>query len=205
MAWPGEIKAWDALKTRNTKDVEINACAFYDPLVTSYLLKCFGQDISISPTRHEICAQTQLGNFIVRELADYSRLSILGYLVYAKDKPLSGKLIRPSDVPGGGIFTKGTHVLPLDKLAERFNTEPGAFLDRGRELGGVRSGYGEFSLELYPFPRVPVVFVLWPGDEEFSSNASLLFDSSCSTHLPTDIIWATAMMSLGLMIYESLP
>jgi hypothetical protein len=42
--------------------------------------------------------------------------------------------------------------------------------------------------------------LLWKKDPEFTARAGLLFDSSARLHLPVDVIWSTAMMSLLAML-----
>jgi len=140
---------------------------------------------------------------LVSALGDYSRLSTLRYLIHASDLPLTGQLVRPSDLSGGGIFVKGTHVLPLDKIATYFADYRGDFLSIGKSLGGSELDYGDMSLKLLPFPRVPVVLIVWCGDDEFAPKASLLFDSSCGEHLSTDIIWSTAVMTVEMMLINA--
>jgi hypothetical protein len=90
----------------------------------------------------------------------------------------------------------------LDKTAEYFANNFNDFLSTGKSLGGSQLDYGDISLKLFPFPRVPVVLIVWSGDEEFSAKSSLLFDSSCVSHLPADIIWSTAMMAVEMMLIE---
>ncbi|MFW6216802.1 MAG: hypothetical protein ACOC3Y_03155 [Desulfohalobiaceae bacterium] len=36
-----------------------------------------------------------------------------------KDAQCTQRLLKPQDLPGGDIFAKGSHVLPLDELASR--------------------------------------------------------------------------------------
>ena len=95
---------------------------------------------------------------------------------------------------------KGTHVLPLDRIAKKYGSDIPAFLKRSRPFGGEELNYGDASLRFFPFPRVPVIIILWGNDGEFSSRSSLLLDSTCEVHLPLDIVWSTAMMSLVLML-----
>jgi hypothetical protein len=124
-------------------------------------------------------------------------------LIHASDVPLSDQLVHPADLPGGGIFVKGTHVLPLDKIARRFADHRCEFAANGKSLGGSQLDHGDMSVELLPFPRVPVVLIVWSGDEEFSPNASLLFDSNCVAHLPIDIVWSTAMLAIEMMLIDT--
>ncbi|MCP5002753.1 MAG: DUF3786 domain-containing protein, partial [Planctomycetes bacterium] len=56
---------------------------------------------------------------------------------------------------------------------------------------------------LFPFPRVQVVLIIWLGDDEFAPKSSLLFDSSCVSHLSTDIIWSAAMMVVEMMLINT--
>ena len=45
-----------------------------------------------------------------------------------------------------------------------------------------------------------MILLIWKEDDEFPARADMLFDSTCSEHLPTDIIWATAMISVLVML-----
>jgi hypothetical protein len=54
-------------------------------------------------------------------------------------------------------------------------------------------------VELLALPKVPVTLLLWTADDEFPARADLLFDATAPRHLPTDILWALAMLSLQLM------
>ena len=56
-------------------------------------------------------------------------------------------------------------------------------------LGGVKEDYGDVSVRFPALPRVPVVMVLWGGDEEFSPRLSVVFDASIDQHLPLDVIY----------------
>ena len=200
MVWPGEEKAWDILSGLDARDVTTNAKALFNPYDSTYALTCFGQDIRVSLKDRTIFGKSRLGMVLVTSLGDYSRLSILRYLVHAIDLPLSGRLVRPADLPGGDIFTKGTHIIPLDRAAAYFSNHSSEFLIVGQSLGGTQGDYGDISLNILSFPRVPVVLILWLGDEEFPSTASLLFDSSCVSHLPPDMIWSTSMMTVEMML-----
>jgi len=203
MIWLGEEKAWDILADLNARDVAINAKAFFNSYDSTYLLTCFGQDISISLRDRAISSVSKTGKFFVNYLGDYSRLSILRYLIHVKELPLSGQLVRPADLQGGDIFIKGSHILPLERAATYFSNCNNEFLNVGRSLGGTQHHYGDISLNIYPFPKVPVVLILWLGNEEFPSTVSLLLDSSCASFLPPDIIWSISMVTIAMMLINS--
>ena len=199
MSHPGEEKAWELLSQLDPKATEIRTGATFNSDNSTYELKCLGQDIHISLADREITAAFDLGKLLINDLGEYSRLSILSYLVTARDLPLSGELVRPADLPGGGIFGRGTHVLPMDKVAKRFGRDHERLLSIGKELGASVLDHGNVSLELFPFPRVPVTIIVWTGDKEFPPKAFLLCDSTCILHVPIDIVWSTAMMTVRIV------
>ena len=202
MTWPGEEQAWDLLFEIDPDEVQRNANIMYDEELSIYGLICFGQNIKVSLLDRNISGNSDTADTLINELGDYSRLSILNYLVNVKNVPLSEQLVRPTDLSGGDLFARGTHILPLDKIADLFNNDKDAFIKKGQELGGAQTEYGDMSLRLFPFPRVPIVLIVWSGDDEFPPRSSLLFDSSCTFHMPIDILWSTAMLTVKMMIHQ---
>jgi hypothetical protein len=200
MIWTGEKEGWDILHSLDPKDVTSKTGAAFVPDGTTYTLICLSQEINISLRDRNITSSSSSGAILINDLGEYSRLSILRYMSYARDMQLSGKLVKPADLPGGDFFSKGTHVLPLEKIIRKFENDLSGFLNTGESLGGIRLEYGDASLKLMPFPRVPVTIILWAGDDEFPAQGSLLFDSSCTSHMAIDILWSTAIMTIEMMV-----
>jgi len=196
----GEEKAWNILGERDPVEVCRNTIADYDDATGVYLLESFGMDIFIDPRERRIFGDAPEAGLLLDRLGYFSRLSILFYLTSAKNIPFSGRLVQPVNLKGGHIFFRGTHILPLDKLALKYGNDAGGFLKRGTALGGKQMNYGDVSVQLFPFPRIPVVVILWQEDEEFPPRTDLLFDSTCEFHLALDILWSTAMKSLLIMM-----
>jgi hypothetical protein len=88
----------------------------------------------------------------------------------------------------------------MDRLAKRFGRDHKQLLSIGEELGATVLDHGNVSLELLPFLRVPVTIIVWSGDKEFPPKAFFLCDATCTSQLPIDIIWSTAMMSVKLIL-----
>ncbi len=107
--------------------------------------------------------------------------------------------MKPENLKGGQLFASGTHVLPLDEVAEKYAADKAGYLEKGIELGGESTNYGDAALRIEPFPRLPVTLVLWLEDEEFPARAELMVDSSCTMHLPIDVIWSIAMTTVLLI------
>jgi hypothetical protein len=70
----------------------------------------------------------------------------------------------------------------------------------GARFGGVPAHHGDAALELRPLPKVPTTVILWTEDDEFPARADLLFDASAPLHLPLDILWSAAMMTVLVLI-----
>jgi hypothetical protein len=163
-------------------------------------MQSFGQEIVVDVSSFTIRSQTPLGEKILHGLGYFFDLACLWYLGKAKNKPLSGKLVSPASLSGGEIFQKGTHVLPLDQIASRYGNDFEGFYKKGAELGGRQLEHGDASLRLHPFPKVPVTIILWQADEDFPARVDMFFDATCEQHLPTDVIWSTAMTSVLIML-----
>jgi hypothetical protein len=59
-------------------------------------------------------------------------------------------------------------------------------VDAGKRLGGQPADYGDAAVTIPAFPRVPLTFVLWRGDKEFTPDGNILFDSTIPDYLPTE-------------------
>ena len=196
----GEEKAWNILRDLNPANVCRNAIASFDDATGIYLLKSFGMDLSVAPENRSVYSEAPYADLLLNRLGYFSRLSIPFYLTSAMNIPLTGRLVQPVNVKGGNIFFRGTHVLPLDKLALKYGNDKAGFVKRGTDLGGMQMNYGDASVKLFPFPRLPVVIILWEEDDEFPPRTDILFDSTCEFHLALDILWSTAMESLLIMM-----
>jgi len=192
----GEERAWETLTGLDPEHVCLRAGVTYEPSTGCFAVRVFSAGVIVSTRDGRVFGSSPEADALLERLAGHATLSLLWYLTSARDVPLSGRLVKPGDLGGGRIYERGTHVLPLHRVAEKYGTDVCAFLARGEELGGTRLGYADASLRLLPFPRVPVVVLLWKKDAEFAPRAGLLFDSSARYQLPVDIIWSTAMMSL---------
>jgi hypothetical protein len=196
----GEEKAWVILEGLQPRDVCSGAGVAYEESSRCYLLRSFGIDYTVSVDTRTIASNDQRSRLFLERYKDFFRLAVLWYLTSAKDIPASGRLIRPLDVKGGQRFFSGTHLLPLDRIEERFRDDKMAFIERGLRFGAEIASYGDAAVRLYPLPRVPVTIILWLQDEEYPARATLFFDSTVDFQLSlSDIVWSVAMMTTLVM------
>jgi len=119
-------------------------------------------------------------------------LLVLTYLSQAADIPAEGTWISEKDLPGGSLFFRGPHALPLGPLLARFAEDLPGFRRAAQALGGSGLPYGDAAYGFTALPRVPVGCLLWAGDEEFPARAGMLFDRTLGRHLPLDVVLALA-------------
>jgi hypothetical protein len=192
----GEEKAWVTLAGLRPCDVCSSAAVSYAEPSRTYLIRSFGIDFTVSLDTRTIASSDKRSGLFLERYKDFFRISILWYLTSAKDIPASGRLVRPLDVKGGQRFFSGTHLLPLDRIEERFGRDKMAFIERSLRFGAEIAAYGDAAVRLYPLPRVPVIVILWLQDEEYPARATLFFDSTVDFQLSlSDIVWSVAMMT----------
>ncbi len=113
---------------------------------------------------------------------------ILHYLVSAKGTPATNRFVTFRELPGCASYYPVFNQLAIKPILERFAGEPELLLDAAASLGGLRASYGDASVTVNAFSRVPVTIVIWRGDEEFPSSCTMMFDANVSDYLPTEDI-----------------
>jgi hypothetical protein len=193
-----EEKAWNVLLSCNPDEVCRRASVRFDKDLKGYIVRSYGIDFTVSLNEKKISCGSFHGDALLNAVGCFFRSSLLWYLIHAKDACLSGKLVKPENLKGGQLFARGTHVLPLDKVAEKYAADKAGYLKKGIAFGGEATNYGDAALRIEPFPRLPMTLILWLEDEEFPARAELMADSSCTMHLPIDVIWSIAMTTVLL-------
>lgn len=196
----GDQLAWALLVEKEPSLVCQQAGAQYDPVANKFSMQCFGQEVQVDVSSYTITSHSSLGEHVLHGVGYFFDLAVLWYLGKAIDIPPAGQLVSPASLSGGEIFQRGSHVLPMDQIAAQYGADFASFFKKGLALGGRQMAYGDASLRLLPFPRVPVTIILWGNDQEFPARADMFFDITCDRHLPTDVIWSTAMTSVLLML-----
>jgi hypothetical protein len=198
---PGENKAWELLASLQPDFVCRAGDVVYDDGRDAYIIKSFGKDFIISVKDRSISSASEGSDALLQRLSYFFRLSVLWYLASVKDISCTGRLVKLEQIRGGDAFTRGSHVLPLEAIADKYGKNKEGFIQKGNLLGASQTvNLGDVSIQLLPLPRVPVILSLWLAEEEFPARVNLLFDSTCELQLPADIIWSIAMMTTLIML-----
>lgn len=127
-----------------------------------------------------------IGDTAGQEAPVYQSILILHYLVTADGKPLSGNWISYRHLPGGDIYTEPFRRRAVSPFLQAYGSDPASFVGAATALGGIRREGSGISMIIPVFPRVPLNFTLWPGDDELPASAAILFDSQAPSYLPTE-------------------
>jgi len=117
----------------------------------------------------------------------FSSTIILHFLLTSDGTPVSGEWILYRELPAG-LFYASTIPGVLRPLLKKYESSGGEFLKKLLEIGGEKNKNFKFSGLIYPFKKFPVLFIFDEKDEEFDANIRVLFDSSASHYLKTDVI-----------------
>jgi hypothetical protein len=200
---PGEEKGWKDLLQLDPLQVCTKSLASYDHESRKYTLRVLNvyYDVMLGDRAVMPLAERNAG---IPDLGLEFRIMILDYLANCNEMPLSGRLVSGAQLKGGEFFFRGTHGLELDALVNAFGKKPEQFKNVGLSLGGKGMELGDASFQLLVLPRVPVSYVLWSADEEFSARLSVLFDSTADRMLHLDTL-RTAVTTANKFLLAARP
>jgi hypothetical protein len=120
-------------------------------------------------------------------------LIFLVYLLNVGPEPLRNEMISVKELKEAHFF-QGPHELRIGPLLERYGKDPVSFNRAAESLGGRKLELADVSFTVLAFPKVPLHYLLWQGDDEFPPRLSVLFDRTVEKRLPPDAIWGTVTL-----------
>ncbi|MCJ7705870.1 MAG: DUF3786 domain-containing protein [Desulfobacterales bacterium] len=185
----GEPFYWDQLSQLHPDDVRHRTGAIDFPPREGFLLPVYHLRYLITPKTRKIVRVEWNDQTVDEKLHPFFVLMVLVYLTGAKVIKPEQKWVSEKDLKGGFNFFQGSHSLQVREMEGLYGKDPEAFLKAGRKLGGIEIDHGNKAFALNVFPRIPLAYLLWEGNEEFPPKIRVLFDSTIQSHLPLDVIW----------------
>jgi hypothetical protein len=148
---------------------------FLDYLGSSYIITLPDMDISQADSIHETVQPRE-------------KLLMLHYFNKADGSPPTDKIITYKEIKDGATYFHTFYKRAIKPLLDNFAKKPQIFLDVTSKLGGTKSDFGDLSVTINAFPKVPLILVLWYGDSELDPEGSILFDSNINGYLPIEDI-----------------
>ena len=103
--------------------------------------------------------------------------------------PMDRDIVGVRDLKEAHFF-QGPHALKTEPLVRRYGSDIKGFSRAAQYLEGQPRDMADAAYRLLPFPRVPLYYLLWQGDEEFEPRVTVLLDRSIENVLAADAIWA---------------
>ncbi|MFQ6101210.1 MAG: DUF3786 domain-containing protein [Anaerolineae bacterium] len=132
------------------------------------------------------------GDFTVREadtgeeVPSFFQSLILTYLATADGTTPSSRWIGFRDLPNGMFYAQAFQGYSGDRLVRELEGDAEHFRRAAEALGGELLDIGDAGYAFTVFPRVHLALVYWEGDEEFPSQARVLFEDTAAHYMPTD-------------------
>jgi hypothetical protein len=114
------------------------------------------------------------------------KILILHYFTGAQGTPATGKSTAYKQLQGGLSYFPAFSQRVIGPLVKNFGRNPELLRKAAADLGGREADYGDASVTINAFDRVPITLVLWRGDEEVAPNGNILFDANVSDYLSTE-------------------
>ena len=172
------------LARRDPSDLAERSGATFDAARQAIQIELWGKPYTLG--HPELVARDAAG----AEAGIYKQALLLMYLHTADKTPLTHKWLAYRELPGGMFYANAFHGYAELRLAQSFNGDLAKFRAAAAGLKGSKLTFGDASFEFVALPRILVAAVYWLGDEDFPSNASILFDAAASHYLPTDAVGA---------------
>ncbi len=135
-----------------------------------------------------------------REVSPREKIIILHYLNRSKGTQLSGKLIDFREIPGGNLYYSVFESRVHKPFLKVFGKRNSLLLGASLTLKGTKADFGDSSARIFAFPKVPITFIIYQGDEEFPPAGKVLFDSSIYDYLTTEDIVFVCEDTVGKLI-----
>ncbi|MGD2124590.1 MAG: DUF3786 domain-containing protein [Desulfobacteraceae bacterium] len=196
------VQYWQELKERDLERLCEHALARAHPpegLVLSFL----GEGILVD-TRAQCLKRPNQGRW---EKVGYPLMELifLVYLLNVGAESPTHQLVSVQELKTSHFF-QGPHALDVSGLIERYGRDLKGFMRAAESLGGEIQKLADAAYRIPAFPKVPLYYLLWEGDEEFEPRLSVLFDRSVEKHLSADAIWGLVhLVSDALLRAPELP
>ncbi|MDR7483978.1 MAG: DUF3786 domain-containing protein [Armatimonadota bacterium] len=117
---------------------------------------------------------------------------LLLYLLEATGRAMEGRWISFEQLPGGPGYLASFRGRVVAPIQQAFGQHPERLLEAARGLDGEPMSLGDVAVRIPALPCVPIAYVLWRGDEEFSPSVSVVFDASVEGYLDAEVLTALA-------------
>ena len=116
----------------------------------------------------------------------FTQSLILTYLATADGTTPSSRWVGFRELPDGMFYVQAFQGYTGGRLVRELQGGIDGFRRGAEALGGEPLELGDAGYAFTVFPRVHLALVYWEGDDEFPSQARVLFEDSAARYMSTD-------------------
>lgn len=120
------------------------------------------------------------------EVPSFFQSLILTYLATANGTTPSSRWVGFRELPDGMFYAQAFQGYSGNRLVRELQGGIGAFRRAAETLGGEPLEISDAGYAFTVLPRVHLAIVYWEGDEEFPSQAQVLFEDTAAHYMSTD-------------------
>ena len=172
---------------------EKSGCS-YDAATKSFTVTYLTQNYTVTyPDGRVTNAENKEADFTTAIL-------ILHYLTGASGEELTNNWISFKELQGGAIYIQAFQKRAINQLVQVFGKKPESLVAAAQQFAGTPADFGDVSCIIPVLPRIPILFILWQGDDEFPPSGTILFDRNANTYLHTEDFAHLASMTVYALI-----
>jgi len=135
-----------------------------------------------------------------KEIPIQEQVLILHYMTGASSHNFTKNWIAYREVEGAGFYFNVFVKRAIDPLKKTFGNNIPGLVKAAKQLDCKEIDAGDAGFEFQVLPYAPVQLILWEGDEEFESEANILFKDNIGDYFsPEDIAWFAGMLVYRLI------
>ena len=124
---------------------------------------------------------------------------ILHYLLGCQPH-LKQQWVAYREIPGAGFYFGAFVKRAIEPLKKVFGQNAAGLRTAAARLNATPIDTGDSGFRFSPLPFAPIQIIVWEGDEEFPTEANILFDASVGDYLsPEDAAWLASLTVYRLM------
>ena len=102
-------------------------------------------------------------------------------------RPFKAFREMPDSMPYVAAFASHAERILVDQI-DKIEQQADRLAQQFRGFQGAREDGGDFSIIVYPLPKIALNYIFYRADDEFPASVTCLFSHNAATFLPTDAL-----------------
>ena len=125
---------------------------------------------------------------------------ILTYLYQSDGTPPIDRWLGFRELPNGLFYAQAFQGYTGGELVRDLNGDVAAFKAASEKLQGATLAIGDAGYTFQVLPRLKLAVIMWAGDDEFPSQAQVLFQETAPHYLITDGLAIVGSLLVGQIV-----